>query len=466
MAELTELQTRLARYGDVLDEAAQRARYGSEDLAVARHEPAPTPWWRAVAVGATALAVTAVAVVLVARGPAVDVPAATSPGSSARFLMDGWQVSATHQESGAIEARPGDHGLSFVQVWRDPRAGFDGPQVALFDMTGEDVWNVPPDATTEVVNGKPAAVYGSGALQQTVVWAPTPGRTLVLRGTRVPAEVLIEIVRHLRPAVSGPGWDATAMPTGLELAVARAAARPERYESSETTFVRGLAEVDLRVNAGDEVAFERLVDDRVNSAAELWQATVLGQVAAVVRYEASNEFAAMWLSDGALFEMRGAATSREAFLEALASLRPVPEDEWPAALPDRSVTPAQRSAEVDRMLAGVTLPPGFDSSRLRAGGTTTDRYQLGAQVAGAVACAWTERWVTARAAGDDEGAAAAVAAMSGSRQWPVLVDMADEGAFPQVVWQLADAMAGDGMVPAGRPMTVEEAAPHALGCPR
>ena len=52
------------------------------------------------------------------------------------------------------------------------------------------------------------------------------------------------------------------------------------------------------------------------------------------------------------------------------------------------------------MLAGVPHPEGFDIVALQSGDGIRDRYQLGAQVAGAVACAWIEQWVDARRAGD------------------------------------------------------------------
>jgi DNA-directed RNA polymerase specialized sigma24 family protein len=60
--------------------------------------------------------------------------------------------------------------------------------------------------------------------------------------------------------------------------------------------------------------------------------------------------------------------------------------------------------------------------------------------------------------------AEAVAAMRTFRRWPILREMQSGGDFPRVVWQFADAMAGRGRVPAGRPMTVEEGYRSSLGC--
>jgi hypothetical protein len=55
--------------------------------------------------------------------------------------------------------------------------------------------------------------------------------------------------------------------------------------------------------------------------------------------------------------------------------------------------------------------------------------------------------------------------MATTSSWPVLREMEDEGDYPKIVREYAAAMAGDGLVPAGRPMTVEESYAAALGCP-
>jgi hypothetical protein len=43
-------------------------------------------------------------------------------------------------------------------------------------------------------------------------------------------------------------------------------------------------------------------------------------------------------------------------------------------------------------------------------------------------------------------------------------EMTAEGTYPEVLWELADAMQGDGTVRGGRPLTVEETYEDALGC--
>ncbi len=63
-----------------------------------------------------------------------------------------------------------------------------------------------------------------------------------------------------------------------------------------------------------------------------------------------------------------------------------------------------------------------------------------------MACAWIER-----------GGKEAAEALATSRSWPILLEMNAEGDYPEVVWQYADALNGNGDVPAGKPgVTVEE----------
>jgi hypothetical protein len=191
---------------------------------------------------------------------------------------------------------------------------------------------------------------------------------------------------------------------------------------------------------------------------------VLGYRAEVTRYQESDRHAAMWWADGVVYEVDGDAGGPNAFLDALGDLRVVDNDAWEAAQPDTSVTSRERPAEVDRMLADVPQPSGFDAGDLKAGKAVSDRYQLGARVSGAVACAWIDQWSKARRAGNHAAVDEAVAAMATSRHWRVLLEMNDEGDYPEVLWEHADAMANGGMIRGGKDLTVEESAPNALGC--
>ena len=51
-------------------------------------------------------------------------------------------------------------------------------------------------------------------------------------------------------------------------------------------------------------------------------------------------------------------------------------------------------------ICDIPTPAGFDSAGLETNDLIRDRYQLGAEIAGAVACAWVGQWDTALASGD------------------------------------------------------------------
>jgi hypothetical protein len=176
----------------------------------------------------------------------------------------------------------------------------------------------------------------------------------------------------------------------------------------------------------------------------------------VYRYHGTNDYTAFWRSGDVTVEARAPASSPEAFAELLGRFHSVGAETWLRALPDSAVTPADHGTAVDAMLHGLPLPPGFDAAALRRDARTRDRYQLGAQVAGAVACGWIEAWL--------KGDKRAAPALATARDWQVLKDMNAEGDYPEVLWQYADAVAHGGTVPGGKPLTMEESYKDALGC--
>lgn len=162
-----------------------------------------------------------------------------------------------------------------------------------------------------------------------------------------------------------------------------------------------------------------------------------------------------WEQQGYALALRG-----EAAAEARAQLRAVSVDEWLGAMPASVVRPDESDKAVDELVRGLPLPPGFDRSALGTGGAARDRYQLGVQVVAAVACGWLDRWVN----GDATARKEAVAAMQTAREWPVLKQMERDGAYGEVLLQYVDAMAADGKIVGGKPLSVEESYEGALGC--
>jgi hypothetical protein len=184
-------------------------------------------------------------------------------------------------------------------------------------------------------------------------------------------------------------------------------------------------------------------------------ATITGATAFVGRYPGTDDFTARWRDGDAFVSARSVAPSTQAFLDTLARLQRVSAEEWLEALPPTAVKPGVQADAVRSMLDGIPVPSGFRTPT--AGAATRDRYQLGAKVAGALACSWIVRWM--------DGDKAAAPALASSRTWPILLEMNAEGDFPEVVWQYADAVNGKGSVPAGKlGLTVDETYKDALGC--
>lgn len=129
----------------------------------------------------------------------------------------------------------------------------------------------------------------------------------------------------------------------------------------------------------------------------------------------------------------------------------------PSGLDPSQITDSITAADLDLIMEGEELPP-------RIARIEIDRYQIGARVAGAAICAWIEVWLDSTASGDQERADEAVSALGASRSWSVLAEMDPIGDFPEVVRIYADAVAGDGTVPAGGPATVADAYQSAFSC--
>jgi hypothetical protein len=190
---------------------------------------------------------------------------------------------------------------------------------------------------------------------------------------------------------------------------------------------------------------------------------VLGAVAHVFHrpHDGLHTIVALWELDGRVFEFRARAVDLDAFAVLLDSLRRVEESEWLSVLPADVVKPVDHAATVAAMLRGVTVPRGFDPSTIKGQGLVKDRYQFGVLVAGTVACTWFKRWSEARRNGDSVGVREAIDAMSTAKDWPILREMAESGAYPRVIEDFAEAMPSAEWH--GRPL--EGDINSGLGCP-
>lgn len=153
-----------------------------------------------------------------------------------------------------------------------------------------------------------------------------------------------------------------------------------------------------------------------------------------------RQMIALWSQGGYTLELRAAVPDLGAFEERLDWLTKVDSQTWLDAMPAKVVKAANHDAAVREMLEGIPVPAAFEPSRVPDEGLTTNRYQVGAAVTGTVSCLWFRQWGQARRAGDLATEVEAEKAMATSRRWPILREMTKDGAYPEVVWELARDM--------------------------
>lgn len=193
---------------------------------------------------------------------------------------------------------------------------------------------------------------------------------------------------------------------------------------------------------------------------------VTGIPAEVNGYSATD-LTAIWTDGTYSLTLRGFGGFEDAsaFAELASSLRSATPQQWSDAIPESTVPAPDRDRTAAEMLDGMPLPPGHDLDEALAGDAQSrDRYQLGARVVASVACGWIEEWIDANARTDQGRIDAAVVALATAREWPILIEMQSSGAYPDVVYEYAEAIAGDGTVLGGRVLSVEESYADALGC--
>ena len=182
---------------------------------------------------------------------------------------------------------------------------------------------------------------------------------------------------------------------------------------------------------------------------------VLGLAGQMWAYSADDHTVIREVENGHSLEFRGEGMGRQAFVDLLGGLRLVDLEEFEATLPDQFVTSGERAAVTQEIVDGIAGALGSERGLTPAGIPEPDfasdqpeRYQIGADVAGKVACAWLDSYVAGVRSGDDARSSEAAAALATSRRWPILNEMDASGDYPEVVWEYADDLAA-GRDPAG-----------------
>lgn len=335
------------------------------------------------------------------------------------------------------------------------------------------------DALREALQREAARHRVNPALPQAMKVKARAARALTLVGAAGVAAVLVaggtaavgalRDDRGLRPATEGEerhrGRETKGTPLLLVGHAGWHVSRADQYEvdEGEITFSNGERDLELVWRSAD--VHDEYVQDRVAEAAETWDVEIANRHAQLFRYDGTTDFTALWVDGDLSLELRGVFPNVHAFRAVAESLGRVDEETWLAALPEQTVTPAERPAAVDAMLRDMPVHPGVRVEDLKQSTVVNDRYQLGARVSGAVACAWIRQWLQATERGDEAAAREAVDAMATSRRWAILREMTAHGGWSDVLWEYADAMSGDGMVNAGPgQMTIAAAYRDALGC--
>lgn len=255
-----------------------------------------------------------------------------------------------------------------------------------------------------------------------------------------------------RLLVTAPGWSVTQADVSAP-------------DLGEMTFSNGSDQLEVHWYPAAE--YKGYLSDRQGDSNAQTEIAFLGRPATMFTYTGTStgspDFDTLVSPEGKTFvEIRGDQLGNEdAYRQLIDTLQPTDVNTWLAAMPGSVVKPVDRAATVDEMLKGIPLPPGFDVGALKRGDTVSDRYQLGATMAGSVACDWMQRWTDGLAAGDAAKVKQAKDALATARSWPILREMISQGDYPKVLWDYADDLHGAG----GFGPNTDTHFKSALGCP-
>ena len=372
---------------------------------------------------------------------------AASPYDLPRFAFSepGWTM--THASESAFG---GGRAVVFLS-----RQGFDGPWVEL-SVSSEGAGGELPERSVGSVTMQVSA-FDDGFL---AYWIEPGGRTLQAYGWRsaVPdTAAVLESATLVDGAV-----ELGSLPMGMVRAEAAAAEALGRSTEYEFAHADGRTLSGRLSGGGARGLYGRIGGERRDTVAiggESWSVTEFADGDdAQYRADVLRDFWT-WEFDGSGF------ASQAAFVATVAGAQVVDLATWEASLPDNVVGPSAQLEAVAALLADVPVPAGFDAPELDDG-STNDRYQLIAHVSGAVTCAWLDLWFTGAETGDAAMQADAAAALATSREWPMLVEIADQGGWSDQVWLHADAVnGGEGVTTGAGPVPpTRDEANSALGC--
>jgi hypothetical protein len=158
------------------------------------------------------------------------------------------------------------------------------------------------------------------------------------------------------------------------------------------------------------------------------------------------DLSAYFIYRGRELHFRATVSSMAMYRQELRALTAVDTSTWLRAMPPSVIRSADSGAQVRQMLKGIPRPPGFDPSKIRGATLVQNRYYLGTEVTGTVACMWIGDWFQARRDGNRAMVKRAVAAMATAPHWPVFRWMDKQGAWGPVLISYGKAMRQDHIV--------------------
>ena len=338
----------------------------------------------------------------------------------------------------------------------EPSSKFDGPSAVI------ETWSESGDAelgpTASVSIGASVGTTSSDDSAAVVEWTDGQGNRLRVFGVSLAVDTVVEIARTV--SVQNGRATFAELPGGLvaaEATVVESLGRSIEYQFKGP----GTDTLDVRTYAGGAFANRARVAGEDRTAMPLGVEEFLVADLGDGRYRA-NTIRGFWAWE---FDGSGFASAAE-FLAFVGEVRVVDEQTWQSALPSSVVGSGSRAADVNALLADVPIPPNVDMDALRTSDSSESRYPFIVAVSGSLVCGWLDVWFDAEAAGDQARMGDAATALASSRNWTMLVEIAAQGGWSDVVWQWADAVNGGPGVASGagpQPPT-RDAARSALGC--
>jgi hypothetical protein len=224
-------------------------------------------------------------------------PAAGETLPALTVEADGVDFEGASEAGGPIEP-PGEGVIlgppprSF-QVFRQPGA-YAGP--TAYVSTRQSMGPGEPGRPYETVE-----VDGHDAILSTYVpavprlsWVLAGGIEVSARFWNMTTDEILEFANGLEERAGGSGFDATALPQGIEedpiesVPTTTFANRDLTFRSGSDTFV------ELHIVRSDELDFESFVEDRLDSADAVELLTVLNRPAVLIHYENSDRWSLQW----------------------------------------------------------------------------------------------------------------------------------------------------------------------------